>query len=152
MKKIMLFGLLITFLGVSSCDISDDGSECVIGPVLILIDLVEEGSNENLFSNGTFDKSQFTVVSNNNQPVNHNFLNVDGREYLRIALGETVGENTISLKLNSEVIMDIQYTTALSTGECNNPYITDFDIPEYDFEQLPSTGAIRVYFPLQVLD
>lgn len=147
MKKFMLFSLMLTFFGVTSCDISDDEVECVTGPVLIMLDLVEEGSNANLFSNGTFEQSGFTVVDGNNQAVVHNFLNVDGRSYLRIHLGETVGERTITLKLNNETTLDIEYTMAVSTGNCANPYITAFDIPGYDFDQSTTTGVIRVYFP-----
>lgn len=147
MKKFIFFSLLFALLGIASCDISDDEELCTTGPVLIMLDLVQEGSNANLFSNGTFQQSQLTVEDNNGQAVNHNFLNIDGRVFLRIALGETVGERSITLELDDNTSLGIEYTMAATTGNCSNPYISDFDIPGFDFDQSTTTGVIRVYFP-----
>lgn len=147
MKKLIIFGLLLTLLGATSCSLDDTDEECAIGPVLILLDLVEEGSNANLYSNGTFQQSQLAVVDNNGQRVDHNFLTVDGRTFIRMRLGEATGNKTVTLTLNSDTTLDIEYTMAVTAGACANNYISDFDIPGYDFDQSSASGAIRVYFP-----
>ena len=146
MKKILFLSLVITFFGFTSCDLGDDSNmDCVTGPVILAIDLVQEGSNTNLFQNGTFQQSNFTAVDDQGTVVEHNFLVQDGRPFLRLRLGNYIGERVVTLKLNSETSVDIEYTMAAVEGNCTGYRITEFDIPGYDFEQSTTTGVIIIY-------
>lgn len=146
MKKLLNVCSLVILMVFTSCSLGDDDNgECVTGPVIIALDLVEEGTSENLFQNGTYDQDELTVVDNQGNEVEHNFIVQDGRPYLRIRLGNEVGDKLITLNLDDENFLVIEYTMAVTEGNCINYYVSDFDIPGYDFDQSGTTGVIRVY-------
>lgn len=146
MKKLMYLGIFISFFGLTSCNVGDDDLVCATGPVELYLEFVGEETGENLYSNGTFQQGSIEITNEEGAQVPYNFIRDLDRTFLRLNLGMEAGEQVITIEANDEVILDLELTIAAQEGNCTSYYISEFEVPGYEYDQEGAPGVVRILF------
>lgn len=145
MRRVVFLGLFLSFMGLASCDVDDD-VQCVTVPVELFLEFIEEETGDNLYSNETFQQAALEVTDENGVEVPFHFIRDLDRTFLRLNLGMEEGERLITIKPDAEVNLDIQLTLARLQDSCGSYYISEFEVPDYDYDQDGFPGVVRILF------
>lgn len=144
MKKLMFVGVLLFFFGLASCDFGDDDIICATGPVQLHLEFVDKETGENLYSNDTFQQAAIEISDEDGVLVPYTFIQDLGRTFLRLDLGMEAGEKVITIAANEEISLDLELTIAAQEGNCTSYYISEFEVPGYEYDQEGVAGVVRI--------
>ncbi|MDV7186380.1 hypothetical protein R3X25_03725 [Lutibacter sp. TH_r2] len=144
MKKIVL---LFVFLTAISCKKEDkcDGIDCFTPPQTFIFELVDKTTGDNLFTTGSLNSSEITVVDENTTSVNFNFISENNLNLIELSeIGWNMGLNYYTVKVDS-----IEFTIFLEMESkhencCWFFSVKQFNISNYLFEQSNATGVYKI--------
>lgn len=124
--KITLF-ILITIVSLFGCS-SDDCGECDTGAIPFYFEIVDKASGENLFTNGTYNSKEITVVDTLNVTNNisfkttniqFQFIDSDDANILAIAgIGLETEIVNMRVSVSGEPIFDFYVDVERKQGSC----------------------------------
>jgi len=117
MKKIVfiIVILTITFQGCENCN-----DNCVSPPKAFRFDLVDKNTFENLFSNGTFNPNDISVINDlNNSKVDYSFVHENNINRIIISsIGWRTEKINITLKISNDEILRLYVDAIRETKDC----------------------------------
>ncbi|MCM4160403.1 hypothetical protein DHB64_10925 [Antarcticibacterium sp. W02-3] len=142
----MYVGLFLSFFGLASCDVSDDEVPCITGPVQLYLEFVEKQTGENLYANDTFQTATLEVTDEDGVLVPFEFVQDLNRTFLKLTFEREVGEKLITLAIKEDVSLDLELTIAVLEDSCRSYYISEFEVPGYEYDQGGVAGVVRILF------
>lgn len=133
MKLKSIIGLFLIVLITVSCS-KESCSENVNPPrASILVDVRDEVSGENVFTNLTYTEADIVIVDNNDEDVLFDFITKDDLNYIQIfPETATVTNGIFYLKISDTENIEIQYDVELNSTECyTQKIITNVVTPSY---------------------
>lgn len=146
MRRVVFLGLFLSFFGLASCDVSDDDVVCVPHPVELFLELVEEETGDNLYSNGTFLEAELEITDEDGVLVPFTFIRDLDRTFLQVSLGMEEGERIITIQPDTEISVEIEVALDRFQDSCGSYYISEFDVTNYDYDQEGFPGVVRILF------
>ncbi|CAM3330116.1 hypothetical protein ZORO111903_07480 [Zobellia roscoffensis] len=142
MKKVILSLFLI--LSIVSCD--DCNTACVTSPPVFYFEIIDKASGENLFTNGTYSKTDISVTNLEDQSqVEFAFEEEDDLNIIYIHTGWEPGSVAYNLKIGSESIFNLFATLETRENDCCTTTVTsDFSIENAEYEQDKNTGNYKI--------
>jgi len=149
MKKLLFILSLILLVTTQSCENKDDCEDmyCFTPPNSFRFELVDKITGENLFTNGTFDKSDIEIIDINNQ-TNIEFNFIDEND-LNLIQTNPIGSKTeiinYSIKISDETIFDL-YVDAERLNEncCSFTRYNEIKILNSEFEFNQSNEVYKI--------
>jgi hypothetical protein len=146
MNKILLVTILACLF--PGCHLMDDckGKDCFTPPPQFLFELTDKYTGENLFTNGSLDMLEITVVDEDNEIVNHTFITENGLNIIDVSI---IGWNTGFKKYTISAGPDLNIGIHLNMEELHENCCTffrtiEFSVENFDYEQSITTGIIKV--------
>ena len=146
MKKgsiVLLFLLTILGLGCTK----DNCSENVTPPqISIFVEVLDEVTNENVFTNETYTLADISVVEFDDTEVFFNFITRDSLNYIQIFPKADVAlDNKIYLKISNDENIEIQYDVKTLSTDCyTHKNIKNVDIPFYTFTEENKLFRVKI--------
>lgn len=136
--------VLFLFSFSLSCN-SDDCSDiaCNSGPAAFQLELVDSVSGENLFTNGTFEKSELSLRQISGENVGDwSFISENEVNILQIG---TSGNITYSVKISGEELFQVSIEAKPVTENCcSYTQVNDFQITGAEFDLDEDTGIYKI--------
>lgn len=142
--------LIVVLLLATSCKLSSDDVECFTPPRQFNFDLVDATSLENLFSNETFTDSAIKVYDETDEEVEFRLVFHDGRYILSLGnIGWELEPKTYTIELSPEtsVVFKLDVDQITSNG-CTYFEVKEFEVIDYEYEELLPSGIIQVKIDL----
>lgn len=146
MRRVVFLGLILSFFGLASCDVSDDDVACVTNPVELFLEFVEEETGDNLYSNGTFQEAEMEITDEDGVLVPYTFIRDQDRTFLQVSLGVEEGDRIITIQPGTEVSVEIELALARLQDSCGTYYISEFEVSNYEYDQDGFPGVVRILF------
>ncbi len=147
MKRLLQLTLVL-FIAIS-CELKKDDS-CFSPPRQFNFDLVDATSLENLFVNETFTESAIKVYDETDEEVEFSLVFHDGRYILFLVdIGWELDPKTYTIELNSEIsIVFTLDVDQIESGSCTYFEVKEFDVEDYEYEELWPSGIIQIKMDL----
>ena len=145
MKKILVF--VVASLTLISCDLdNNDCGDCFTPPRQFNFDFADKDTDENLFTNGTFEEDDLKVYDENDEEVEFQLVPYNDRKILVLnTIGWELEPKTYTVELSDEVSVVFDLDMDKIQGECCTYFeVKEFSLPDYEYEESPSTGIIQV--------
>jgi hypothetical protein len=146
MKKINLI-IILFILIFQSCN-NDDCGECFTPPESFIFEIVDKTSGENLFTNGTYESGDLSIINtlNDNKSVEFTFISEDNINLIQIG---SIGWQTEIVNLNISIsdnhIFDFYVDAVRKTRECcNYTEYNEITITDSEFELDSQTGLYKI--------
>jgi hypothetical protein len=113
---VLIFWITVCMISCSK----ENCSENVIPPqASILVELIDESTEENVFTNETYTQSDITVTELDASEVDYNFITRDGLNLIQIfpKTNNATG-NAININVASDDVIKIQYNVETISTEC----------------------------------
>lgn len=139
--------LLIALFTLNSCNVDKCDVNCNSGPLSLSFELLDKTTNENLFTNGTFNPADITVLDlNNNNKVQLNFNSENDINI--ISLGPFGwGTNIVNYKLKVaefEIFTLILDAEEMNEDCCSFVQVNNLEVKNTDFKQNGETGVYEI--------
>lgn len=144
-RLLVVLGLIIT----QACDINDcEDIACFTPPRGFAFELVDAESNENLFTNGTFDSDQIEVLNiDDNSRREFSFISENDLNIIQIgSIGWETEIAEVVLKVGDESILNLYVDSErVSRNCCSFTEYNEIRIDNADYELNPQSEIYTVF-------
>jgi hypothetical protein len=148
MKRILSFFLItLMIFSVSCSDNCDEGDQPT--PASFFVEIIDEATGENVFSNETYTLQQITILDLNDIVVPYKFI--EQLNIIQIFPNNNVASgNALVIKLNNETSMqtdeiNVNYDVASRSGECFTTYkIENILFPNNQSELVEAVFEVKI--------
>jgi len=152
MKITNLILCLLVFL--YACDKNDcDGILCNTPPNPTILKLIDTETNENLFTNGTFQPEDINIKNENNQSVNFTFITENAVNLIDLSeIGWNTGLHTYRILVGDDLEIDLKLHNEEQYEDCCSFYLTlEFDISSHEYGISNTSGFYTVKIDTSIL-
>ena len=141
------FLLLVLSLGLQGCT-SDCENSCFTPPQSFQFELVDRSSDENLFTNDTFDPQEISITDelNSNSSVEFTFISENELNLIQISsIGWKSEMVDLRIEVSSEYIFNFYVDAERKSGDCCEfTEYNDITIKNSDFDLDTETGIYKI--------
>jgi hypothetical protein len=145
MMKSVLGIMLLFFLVIINSQCFEKCNDASTGPPNFTIEIISVTTGEDVFTKGTYQSNQITIIDEKNQNINFRFFNENSVNLIQIRPASEAGNKTIKLKIGNEVIININFEIIKASTKCGTNYsVRNISIGNYQYEQSNQTGIIKI--------
>lgn len=147
-KILLTLVIVLVFVGCSN-QLESNQKLCFTPPSNFRFEIVDKTSGENLFTNGTYQSNQITIIDlSNNSKVPFTFIAENGQNSISI---HTIGWKTEKINYTINIQEKTLFTlyvdaTRISDG-CSYTEFNEVSIKNTDFEFNQNTGIYKILVP-----
>ncbi len=148
-------GFILLFFAVftlNSCSVDKCDVLCNSGPLGLNFELLDKATGENLFTNGTFDPADITVldIDNNNNSVQFTFNSENDINIINLGpFGWGTNIANYLLKVGERDIFTLRVDAEEKTEDCCSfVQVNELEIINTEFELNPDTGIYEILVDL----
>jgi hypothetical protein len=109
------------------------------------VEVISTTTGENLFTKGTYQSNQITIVDDKNKNIDFRFISENSVNLIQVAPASVAGNTALKLKIGNEVIININFEIIKASTKCGTNYSArNISIGNYQYELSKQTGIIKI--------
>lgn len=142
-KQLILFLATILLFG---CDLSDcDDLLFSTGPPIVLIELVDNETEENIFTSELFNSDDIQIVNDEGNAVEFIFIDENNYNVIQFIPYSYNKTNTVFIKIRDVINVKLTFEVKEVSFECgSNYFIENLQVKNYLYEFVINTGILKI--------
>jgi len=144
MKKIVfLFLIAFVLYGCPPVDCEDMLYD--VGPPILHIELIEEDSEENIFTKELFSSEDLQITDVDGNTIEYRFIDENNYNIIQLIPYRYDDENTFFIILGDEINIELVFDIDEYVGECSSSfYIEDIKVENYSYVINNERGILEI--------
>ena len=146
--KILLLVLMVVFIGCTN-QLDSNQKLCFTPPSAFNFEILNKTSGENLFTNGTYQSNQITIIDlSNNSKVPFTFIAENGQNIISIhTIGWKTEKINYSITIQEKALFSLYVDASRISDGCSYTEFNEVAIKNSDFEFNQNTVIYKIFVP-----